>query len=216
MDKRRRRRGENGLGNGRWELPPLILHPFADSRSPETLLEGSRAGIRLHGLLPLEDNSMDDLTRQLLAGRLCEIRMLYFLGKDLCRWIGQCLDFSARTTGLEGAGLSEQSFGHLLVEDPPAAVQGKLREWGVRESRTIFGRALALDAVFREPPSGELLNLEFIKNYYFYADQVYCCWMDLVPYQAIGAANFQFELYASGEYTKRLERAWGEDDHETA
>jgi hypothetical protein len=39
------------------ELPPLILHPLADENSPESMLEGSRANLMLHGLLPHDTQS---------------------------------------------------------------------------------------------------------------------------------------------------------------
>jgi len=208
--KRVRRSAEVDFGNECWQLPPLILHPFAENQSPEKLLEASRAGLMLHGILPGEDHSEDELARRLLDGRMCELRMLYFVGKDLCRWIGQCLEFSQRTLALEGAGLKEQSFAALLIENPPAAVQEKLRKWGVRDFRTIFGRAIALDIVFRQPPSAEQLSVEFIRNYYRYVDQLYCCWQNLTPFALIGPENFRFELYASGEYARLLEREWEE------
>jgi hypothetical protein len=207
-DKRIRRRTEDHFGNQCWQLPPLILHPFAENQSPEKLLEASRAGLMLHGILPNDDNSEDELARRLLDGRICEIRMLYFVGKDLCRWISQCLEFSQRTPALERAGLKEQSFGVLLIENPPAAVQDKLRKWGVRDFRAIFGRAIALDAVFCQPPSPEHLSTAFIRNYYRYADQLYCCWQSLTPFTEIGSENFGFELYASAEYARLLEREW--------
>ncbi len=40
------------LGEAIWELPPLILHPFSERISPESLLENSKAALMLSGLLP--------------------------------------------------------------------------------------------------------------------------------------------------------------------
>ena len=38
---------------GVWNMPPLILHPFAGlPEGPDKLLEGSRAALMLHGLMP--------------------------------------------------------------------------------------------------------------------------------------------------------------------
>ena len=75
--------------SGRWNLPPLILHPFAGREGPDKLLEGSRAALMMHGLMP-SDVDMDELSRRILAGRHNEVRMLYFLGKDIFRWMEQC------------------------------------------------------------------------------------------------------------------------------
>src|SRR6266487_6312544 len=81
------------FGARKWELPPLILHPFSDQSGPGKLVQSSRASLMLNGLLPHDESSEDDLTRKLIEGRVCEIRMLFFVGKDLLRWIAQCLDF---------------------------------------------------------------------------------------------------------------------------
>ena len=70
-------------------LPPLILHPFADAGGPNKLVESSRASLKLQGLLPTGESSREDLDRALLDGRYSELRMLYYVGKDLVRWIEQ-------------------------------------------------------------------------------------------------------------------------------
>src|SRR6266702_3960458 len=80
------------LGAQKWELPPLILHPFSDQSGPKKLVQSSRASLILNGLLPKDESTEDELTRNLMEGRVCEIRMLFFVGKDLLRWIAQCLD----------------------------------------------------------------------------------------------------------------------------
>src|SRR5215813_4545851 len=82
------------LNQGVWELPPLILHPFNERISASVLLDNSKAALMLSGLIPNEDDEAD-LSRRLLAGRYGEIRMLYFLGKDVFRWLEQCLDWVA-------------------------------------------------------------------------------------------------------------------------
>jgi hypothetical protein len=68
-------------------LPPLILHPFADAGGPGKLVQSSRASLMLQGLLPSGELSRDQLDRSVLEGRYCEIRMLFYVGKDLRRWI---------------------------------------------------------------------------------------------------------------------------------
>ena len=77
-------------------LPPLILHPFADAGGPSKLVESSRANLKLQGLLPQGEASREDLDKALLDGRYSELRMLFYVGKDLARWIEQCLEFAER------------------------------------------------------------------------------------------------------------------------
>src|SRR5271154_7534151 len=77
-------------------LPPLILHPFADASGPGKLVESSRASLKLQGLLPSGESTPEDLDRVLLEGRYSELRMLYYVGKDLARWIEQCLELAVR------------------------------------------------------------------------------------------------------------------------
>ena len=74
------------------KLPPLILHPFADQSGPGKLVESSRASLMLQGLLPSGQQSPEDLERALLEGRYQEVRMLFYVGKDILRWVGQCMD----------------------------------------------------------------------------------------------------------------------------
>src|ERR1700687_367132 len=95
-------------------LPPLILHPFADATGPNKLVESSRASLKLQGLLPQGESSREDLDRSLLEGRYSELRMLYYVGKDLVRWIEQCLEFADRNRSELPAGMVYQSFAALL------------------------------------------------------------------------------------------------------
>src|SRR5579875_3489996 len=129
-------------------LPPLILHPFADPGGPGRLLASSRASLALQGLLPSGDSSRDDLDRALLDGRFAEMRMLYYVGKDVIRWIGQCLEFVDHNQGLLPLGIQFQSFAALLIEDAPLTIQEKLRKWGVADYKSIFARAIGLNCIF--------------------------------------------------------------------
>src|ERR1700753_1680631 len=86
-------------------LPPLILHPFADAGGPDKLVESSRASLMLQGLLPSGERSQEELDRALLEGRYCEIRMLFYVGKDLIRWIQQCQEHVERNTNLNDSGI---------------------------------------------------------------------------------------------------------------
>jgi len=87
-----------------WTLPPLILHPFADTTSPNKLVQSSRANLVLQGLLPGKEETVERLQEVLLEGRYCELRMLYYVGKDADRWIEQCLDLVEREPDLRSAG----------------------------------------------------------------------------------------------------------------
>jgi hypothetical protein len=189
-------------------MPPLILHPFNERVPPSVLLENSKAALMLSGLIPGDGSDEQDLNRRLLAGRYSEIRMLFYLGKDILRWIEQCVEWGQRVPELRSAGIRAQSFAALLIEDPPVAVQEKLVRWGVVDYVSIFTRAVGLNAMFIQPPVFETLAEEFLRNYPRYADSLYRCYMDSEPYGRVASANFHFDLYASGEYSRLLESEW--------
>jgi hypothetical protein len=196
------------LGASVWELPPLILHPFNERIPPAALLENSKAALMLSGLIPPDGATADELQRRLMAGRYSEIRMLFFLGKDVFRWIEQCVEWASRRTALAHAGLRPQSFAGLLTTNPPEAVKQKLKGWGVADHPAIFSRAIGLNRLFFQPPPVELLSSEFLYHYHRYADAVYRTYMESEPHDSITSANFRFELYASGEYSRLLESEW--------
>src|SRR6476646_386158 len=133
-------------------LPPLILHPFADPTGPGKLVESSRANLMLQGLLPSGEQSNDDLDRAVIEGRYCEIRMLFYVGKDLMRWIEQCLEFVERQPEFRHSNLRFQSFAEYLIHSTPYAVQTKLRKWGVADYKAIFTRAIGLNSIFADVP----------------------------------------------------------------
>jgi hypothetical protein len=197
------------LGETVWQMPPLILHPFSERASPETLLENSRAALILAGLLPGEGEDRFALHRKLLAGRYSEIRMLFFLGKDVFRWIGQCMEIVARDSGLSQCELRRQSFAGLLAAPPPN-VREKLIHWGVMDYAAVFARGIGLNALFAEPPEFGILSEDFIRNYHRIADLLYQGFMENEPHRIAASKNFRFELYASGEYAKMLESEWQE------
>ena len=198
------------FGSQKWELPPLILHPFSDQSGPGKLVQSSKASLMLNGLLPHDQTTEDELTRKLLEGRICEIRMLFFVGKDLLRWIAQCLDFVSSIPELKGAGICEQSFAEFLVQNPPEPVRAKLRGWGVFDYKSIFSRAIGLNAVFSAPPDETMVSSDFTRNYFRYADHMFACRQQMQAFTEVTVENFTFEIYASGEYSRLLEKAWGE------
>jgi hypothetical protein len=199
------------FGAATWELPPLILHPFSDSASSAKLMENTRLSLMACGILPGDGSAPADLVRKLLEGRFAEMRMLFFLGKDLLRWMEQCMEFVARVAELSREPIHEQSFALLLTQNPPESVSQKLTGWGVSDPSLIFSRGIALNHLFGEAPALDQLAEDFIRNYHRYADHVFACWRQLVPFREITAKNFRFDLYASGEYTKMLENEWSSE-----
>jgi hypothetical protein len=192
------------------KLPPLILHPFADTAGPGKLVESSRASLMIQGLLPSGERTSEDLDRSLLSGRYCEIRMLFYVGKDLLRWIEQCLEQIARQPDLATQSIRYQSFAAYLTQNAPPAVQSKLRKWGVADYKAIFTRALGLNVLWADAPPRDSLSDEFIRNYYRYADAMFACRQSQAQFADLGQFGFDFEIYASGEYSRMLEREWAE------
>ena len=199
---------KTNLGDAVWELPPLILHPFNEQAPPAALLENSKAALMLSGLIPADGTDRDDLKRRLLAGRYSEMRMLFFLGKDVFRWLDQCVDWAERVPELTACEIGPQSFAGLLTASPPEAVKEKLVQWGVADYASIFSRSIGMNAVFAEPPGFETLSEDFLRNYHRYADFLFRCYMDGEAHRKLGPENFQFTLYASGEYSRLLESEW--------
>jgi hypothetical protein len=191
-------------------LPPLILHPFADASGPNKLVESSRASLMIQGLLPSGEQAPEDLNRALLEGRYQEIRMLFYVGKDLVRWIEQCMEFVSRHPELRDLGIRFQSFAAHLVQNPPATVEAKLRKWGVADYRSIFSRALGLNLLLADVPPRAMLAEEFVRNYYKYADQIFQCHQSQNSHTELRGLGFDFEIYASSEYSRMLERGWSD------
>jgi hypothetical protein len=188
-------------------LPPLILHPFSDAGGSARLQESSRATLMLQAVLP-DEGHRDDLEKKVLEGRYCEIRMLYYVGKDVNRWIEQCMEFVERKPELSGQDLRWQSFALLLIENTPLPVRHKLTDWGVVDYKSLFTRGLGLNAVFAEIPERQSLSDDFIRNYYRFADQMFQCVLTRGAGADPDALGCDFELYASGEYSRMLEREW--------
>jgi hypothetical protein len=192
------------------KLPPLILHPFADQSGPNKVVESSRASLMLQGLLPAGQQSSEDLERTLLEGRYQEIRMLFYVGKDILRWVGQCMEHVQRCTELQGTSFQPQSFAAYLVQNPPADVSGKLKKWGVSNHKSIFSRALGLNVILADMPQQETFSPDFLRNYHRYADQMFHCHLGQIPFADPERLGFEFEIFASGEYSWMLERGGAE------
>ncbi len=192
-----------------WNLPPLILHPFSGGRSVDELLAGSKAALAMQGLAdspPAVLGEQDELERRILVGRYQEICMLTFLGKDIVRWLGQCVDFIERSDAPKK--FSEQSFAALVVEQPPGAVREKLERWGVTDRRAVFSRAIGIHTLFTSPPPIETLSPVLLKNYHRFADHAYICFQHLRPFHELDSRQFDFEIFASEEYARILSEQW--------
>lgn len=142
-----------------------------------------------------------------MEARRLELRMLCCLGKDLSRWMEQCLDFAATDPAV--TGLSEGRLMDLLVENPPESVVCKMQAWGVRDFRAIFARALGLAAAFPNPPARGQVSEGFVRDFPRYADALYRARRLSSPPSTSATHDFLFEVYASGEYAQILERSWG-------
>jgi hypothetical protein len=198
----------NDFGGAVWDLPPLILHPFNERVSPATLLENSKAALMLAGLAARDGTEDETLRRRVLAGRYAELRMLFFIGKDVMRWLDQCAGWAERVPELQNACVRRQSFARLITVCPPEDVREKLSRWGVTDYLAIFTRAIGFNSLFGEPPPLEILSSDFLTNYHHYGDLLYQGFMDAEPHSDIVTANFRFQLYASGEYSRLLESKW--------
>ncbi|MGH9619346.1 MAG: hypothetical protein ACRD45_06485 [Bryobacteraceae bacterium] len=192
-----------------FRLPPLILHPFSSSEDNSVLIESSRATLALQGFLPQEQES-GDLDRQLLRGRYAELRMLYYIGKDLVRWMEQCAETAASSGRFEERKIGPETFAGVLLHHMPHHVRSKLEGWGVLDFCSLFRRSIGLHAVFNEIPAAEHFSEEFLRRYYRYLDHWYEQRLIAAGFDAPKPDDFVFDLYASGEYTLMLEESWGE------
>jgi hypothetical protein len=134
--------------------------------------------------------------------------MLYYVGKDVNRWIEQCVDQCSRAEETAHQDLKYQSFADFLVNRPPKPVKEKLKRWGVADYKAIFSRAIGLYSVFAEVPVRNQVSEEFEKQYYRYADQMFYCRQHSTPFREINHEEFRFDLFASAEYSRLLEKSW--------
>jgi hypothetical protein len=188
------------------QLPPLILHPFSGSAGTADLVDGSLASLALDGLADSSEEK-SALTRRMLTGRYQEIRMLLFLGKDIFRWMRQCVEH-LRSSDAADERIIEQSFAALVVEDPPVAVARKLEGWGVTDRRAVFSRAVGIHSIFEDPPPACSLSPIFLNNYHRYADHAYICYQHSRAFLPLDGVSCRFEIYASEEYARLLSAGW--------
>ncbi len=89
-------------------------------------------------------------------------------------------------------------------------MQAKLKRWQVADYKSIFMRALGMNSLLAAAPERHSLSDEFVRNYYRYADQLFLSRQSQVTFTSIEDMGFDFEIFASGEYSKMLEREWAE------
>jgi len=191
-------------------LPPLILHPFTEATATVRMLESARASLSMIRENERSDERDVELERRLVEGRYTEFRMLYYVGKDVTRWMEQCVEAVARVPEFEGRSIPQQSFAQMLIEQTPDDVEEKLRSWGVVEYARIFCRSIGIYNQFREVPDVGSLQTDYLRYYYRYADYAYAAWRDLRKAPMLEQPSFPFGLFASGEYARMLEEQWKE------
>jgi hypothetical protein len=190
----------------RWDLPPLILYPFDRALDSAALLDSIRLSLYRNGLA-----DPDPETERLLRGRYTEFRMLCLVGKDIMRWIGQCIDFAGRDEVLARAGIVPQNFADLLVHRTPDAVGARFESWGVPGYRQVLLRAIGVTAVFPTPPDYGTISAEFLEQYYAYADQLFACYMSLAAFSPFDPGRFRFALFTSDEYLNTMKSGLDEE-----
>lgn len=200
------------FGASSFRLPPLILHPFSTPEDTSVLMESSRASLALQGFLPKDDTPSQDLDRQLVRGRYAELRMLYYIGKDVTRWTEQCVETLALTGGYEDRKIRPETFAVLLVQHIPAHVRLKLEGWGVLDFCALFRRSIGLHAVFKEIPPPDDFAPDFLRRYHRHLDQWYEQRLRDWIFDRPRADEFTFDLFASGEYALMLEQSWSDNN----
>jgi hypothetical protein len=196
-------------GTEAFPLPPLILHPFSTPEDNSVLLESSRASLALQGFLPQEETPVEELDRRLLRGRYAELRMLYYIGKDLTRWMDQCCETVQMAEMSAGRTIRPETFGSFLVENIPIHVRTKLETWGVLDFTALFRRGIGLHSVLTDLPPQSTFSPDFLRRYHRYVDTWYEQRLRDTHFDRAQPGEFTFDLYASGEYTLMLEESWG-------
>jgi hypothetical protein len=197
-----------------FRLPPLILHPFSGPEDTSVLMESSRASLALQGFLPRSD-AAEDLDQQLLRGRYAELKMLYYIGKDITRWTEQCVETVNLSQAFEGRRIRMETFAVLLIHHVPAHIRAKLEGWGVLDFCSLFRRSFGLHGVFMEMPLAEAFSGDFLRRYHRHLDQWYEQRLRDTAFDRVDPNEFIFDLYASGEYTLMLEQSWNADSAES-
>src|ERR1700691_908519 len=185
-----------------WDLPPLILHPFGRGLEAAASFDSIKLALHLGGM-----GEPGVEKEPLLRARYTEFRMLSLVGKDVMRWISQCVDFAGRDRVLSNVGIRPQSFADFLVNRTPPLVAARFESWGVMDYRRVLARAIGINAVFPNPPEFGVISTGFLGDYYAYADILFACYRGLQAFAPLDPASFGFSLYTSDEYLSTLKCA---------
>lgn len=200
----------NLRGSEPFALPPLILHPFSAPDDASMLMESTKASLTLQGLLPKPVKTPEELDKQLLRGRYAELKMLFYIGKDLIRWMDQCAESAVISDHFFGRRMQPETFALFLVQYVPQHVRLKLEGWGVLDFCALFRRSIGLHTVFVNLPAAHDISPDFLRRYHRHLDTWYEYRMRERVYDKAESHEFTFDLYASGEYTLMLEKSWTE------
>lgn len=159
--------------------------------------------MRLGGMIPPDGRTRESLEALVIKARYCEFRMMFYLGKDVERWMEQCVE----TEGGD-ENTTESTFAVLLTDLMPDSVRSKLATWGVEDPRSIFVRALGIRAIFHELPEPAAIAPGFLRNYCRFADAAFGCRLKSEPFRRPDPGDFTFDLFASAEYSRLLEQEW--------
>jgi hypothetical protein len=78
----------------------------------------------------------------------------------------------------------------------------------VADHKSIFSRALGLNVILADMPAQEIFSADFLKNYHRYADQMFHSNLGQTHFADPAHLGFDFQIYASGEYSRMLEQEW--------
>ncbi len=197
-----------------FNLPPLILHPFSNAEEASILKESTRASQALQNLAPANQQFAKDLERKMMRGRYAELRMLFYVGKDVMRWSQQCAETVIASGEYAQYRIRPETFVVFLVNHIPEHVRLKLDGWGVMDFRALFRRSTGLHATFEELPEASFFSADFLRHYHRWLDQWYEQRLRDVIFDRPDGTEFTFDLYASGEYSTKLEKSWSDNPAE--
>jgi hypothetical protein len=173
-------------------------------------VESSRANLKLQGLLPQGEASREDLDRALLDGRYSELRMLYYVGKGSGALDRAVSRIRRAQSGRPPPGICFQSFAGLLDSGSAHRRPGQAPQVGRRRLQIDLQPRAWIAYHVRAAPPREVLSDEFVRSYFRFADQIFQSKQSECDFTPLTSREFHFELYSSGEYSRMLERSWGE------
>ncbi len=175
------------------QLPPLILHPFSNSDDVEKLAVFTGG---------------DEGAWRSFDARCSEIRMLCYIGKDLDRWLAQCLEFLSQNSETSAQAVSEADLIRLLLFETPEPVKVKLATWGIKNFEAVFTPALGLSQIFSHAPEPSTLSPRFVERFREYAGLLYRIRVDGQQPETAAGVKLSFEMYSSKEYIAMFEKEW--------